>query len=211
MESRYSFCERVLRAVYGDQPQDSSNITVNLVNKYLNEGIAVATKQSYKENIQIDNISYVNNSFYTTFKGIEIAQYEDFIFQIALPQIPLGIGRNEGIGTLQFVDVNGNVSDPAIPLSENEVGYYQNMRPIPNKTLYYPEGQFLYAISVLQLFNYTAKIRMISGGDSTNLNSILNLPDDYMVTCTDYCIKMLRQERAQPRQLMNSGEDNAAA
>lgn len=207
METRYSFCERMLRAVYGEQPNDDSNITVNLVNKWLNEGIAIATKQNYKENIQIDSLAYVNNSFYTTFKGIAIDQYEDFIFQIVLPQIPLGIGRNEGIGTLQFVDSNGNVSDPAIPLSEAQVGYAQQMKPIPNKTLYYPEGQFLYAISVLQLFNYTAKIRMISGGDSANLNSILNVPDDFLPVITKYVIDMLRQERAQPKALTNSGVD----
>lgn len=207
MESRYSFCERIIRSVYGEQPGDDSSITVNLVNKWLSEGIALAAKQNYRENIQIDGVSYVNNSFYTTFRGISISFYENFIFRLSLPQIPLGIGKNEGVGTIQFVDTNGIISDAAIPLSENQVGYFQNMRPIPNKTLYYTEGSFIYAISYLQLSDYTAKIRMISGGDSTDINSTLNVPDDYLPVATKYCIDMLRMERAQPKDLVNDGSD----
>jgi hypothetical protein len=206
--TRYQFCERVLRAVYGDQPNDDSNITVNLVNAWLQDGIGIAAQKNYKENGAIEGIQFVNNSFYTVFRNIPITSYEQFIFQLQLPQIPFGLGKNEGIGTLQFVDTNGNVSDPAIPLSENQVGLYPNMRPIPNKTLYYPEGIFLYAISDLLLdIGYTGKVRMVSGGDSTNINSILNVPDDYIPVCMDYCIKMLRQERAQPRDIANDGED----
>lgn len=207
METRYSFCERVIRSVYGEQPNDDSSITVNLVNKWLNEGIAIATKQNYRENLQIDGINYVNNSFYTTFKNISISSYENFVFQLTLPQLPLGIGKNEGLATLQFVDVNGVVSDPAIPLSENQVGYYQNMRPIPHKTLYYSEGVYIYIISYLQLSDYKGKIRMISGGDSTDINSILNISDDYLSVATKYCIDMLRMERAQPKDLVNDGAD----
>lgn len=205
--TRYAFIERVLRATYGEQPGDDSNITANLVNKWLGDAIGIAAKQNYKENIQIDGITYVNNSFYTTFRGLAITQYEEFVFQLTMPQIPFGVGRNEGISTLQFVDANGVVSDPAIPLSENQVGYFGNMRPIPNKTLYWPEGQFVYVKSVLQLFNYTGKMRMISGGDETNLNSILNVPDDYYSVMIKYCTDMLRQERAQPKALTNSGVD----
>ena len=207
--TRYQICERILRAVYGEQPSDDSNVTVNLVNSWLMDAVAIAAKQNYKENIQIDGINYTNNSFYTTFKGLSISQYEDFVFQMTLPQLPLGIGRNEGISTLQLVDADGVVSDAAIPLSEAQVGYARNMRPIPNKTLYYPEGQYIYIISVLQLFNYTGKVRMISGGDSTDINSILNVPDDYMPVVIKYCSDMLRQERAQPKDAANDGTDRA--
>lgn len=205
--TRYQICERILRAVYGEQPSDDSNVTVNLVNAWLMDGVALAAKQNYKENIQIDGITFTNNSFYTTFRGLAITQYEDFVFQMTLPQLPLGVARNEGIATLQFVDENGNVSEPAIPLSENQVGYAGQMRPIPNKTLYYPEGQYLYAISVLQLFNYTGKVRMVSGGDSTDINSILNVPDDYMPVVIKYCSDMLIKERAQPKDAANDGTD----
>ena len=209
MATRYQICERILREAYGEQPSDDSNATVNLVNSWLLDALGAAAKQNYKENGVIDGVQYVSNSFYTTFKNISISSYEQFIFQMQLPQIPIALGRNEGIATLQFVDTNGNISDPAIPLSENQVGLYQNMRPLPNKTLYYPEGTFLYIISDLLLdIGYTGKIRMVSGGVSSDLNSILIMPDDYMSFVVDYCVKMLKQERFTQKDNSNDGADN---
>ena len=207
--TRYQFIERALRQIYGELPTDDSNITVNLVNNWLGDATAAAAKKNWTDNLQIDQIAFVNNSFYTTYKGIVIAPTdEQFLFQLTLPEIPVGIGKNEGISTLQFVDQNGFVSDPAIPLSQNQLGYARNMRPIPNKTLYYPEGIFIYVISDLQLFNWTGKIKMVSAGDSTNLNSILNVPSDYFPGMVEFIKMQLAFERAQPKDLQNDGEDN---
>lgn len=208
---RYTFCERALRQIYGEQPTDDSNITVNLVNTWLNDAIGIAAKKNWTDNVQIDQIAYVNNSFYTTFKGIAITSAgENFLYQLTMPEIPLGIGRNEAISTLQFVDASGKVSDPAIPLSQAQVGYFRNMRPIPNKIMYYPEGTFLYAITTLQLFspNYTGTVKMISGGDATDLNSTLNVPPDYFPIMTEYIKMQLSFERAQVKDIVNDGQDN---
>jgi len=206
--TRQHLIERILRQVYGDQPRDDSSITYNLVNEWMNTGIGIAAKQNYKESIQLDGIGYVNNSFYTTFKGLEVEADENFTWKITLPQLPFGIGRNEGISTLQFKDANGKVSLPCIPLSENQKGYYQRMRPIPNVILFYPEGTFLYALSTIILSNYTATVGMISGGNSNDLTSVLNVPDDFISIITDYCVKMLMLERAQQQDISNDGSDN---
>lgn len=206
---RYTFCERALRQIYGEQPTDDSNITVNLVNSWLNDAIGIAAKKNWTDNVQIDQIAYVNNSFYTTFKGIPITPAgENFLYQLTLPEIPLGIGRNEAISTLQFVDANGFVSDTAIPLSQAQLGYITKMRPIPNKTYYYPEGTFLYMITTLQLFTYTGKVRMISGGDATDLNSTLNVPPDYFPTMVEYIKMQLSYERSAVKDLQNDGQDS---
>lgn len=205
--TRQHLIERILRQVYGDQPRDDSSITYNLVNEWMNTGIGIAAKQNYKESIQLDGIGYVNNSFYTTFKGLEVESDESFTWKITLPQLPFGIGRNEGIATLQFKDVIGKVSLPCIPLSENQKGYYQRMRPIPNVILFYPEGTFLYALSTIILSNYTATVGMISGGNSNDLTSVLNIPDDFIPVVIDYCTKMLMLERSQPVDAANDGLD----
>lgn len=205
--TRQHLIERILRQVYGDQPRDDSSITYNLVNEWMNTGIGIAAKQNYKEAIQLDGIGYVNNSFYTTFKGLEVEPDESFTWKITLPQLPFGIGRNEGIATLQFKDANNKVSLPCISLSENQKGYYQRMRPIPNVILFYPEGTFLYALSTIILSNYTATVGMISGGNANDLSSVLNIPDDYIATVIDYCTKMLMLERAQPVDAANDGLD----
>jgi hypothetical protein len=204
MASRLEFIERCLRQIYGDLPTDASSITKNLVNSWLNDAIAAAAKKNWTDNLQIDQIAYVNNSFYTTFKNLVVSDSgELFLYQLTLPDIPVGIGRNEAVSTLQFIDSSGNVSDPAIPLSQAQIGYFRTTRPIPNKILYYPEGTFLYAISTLQLNNYTGKVKMISGGDKTDLNSVLNVPSDYWGFMTDYIKMQLAFERAQPKELTN--------
>jgi hypothetical protein len=205
--TRLQLIRRILRQVYGGQPSIDSNITDNLVNNWMTEAIAASAVKNYRENDQIEGVAFVNNSFYTTFRGLVVTQFDQFTYQMTLPQIPIGIGNNEGVGTLQFVDSSGNISDPAIPLSENQVTYYRNMRPIPNKILYYPESIYLYAISSLQLNNFTAKVRMISGGNSADLNSILNVPDECLADITAYVSKQLSWERQQPKIPTNDGAD----
>ena len=206
--TRIQLIRRILRQVYGGQPSIDSNITDNLVNNWLTEALAASAVKNYRENDQLDGVAYVNNSFYTTFSSLAVsATSTPFYYQLTLPQIPVGIGNNEGVGTLQFVDSQGNISDPAIPLSENQVGYFRNMRPIPNKILYYPESIYLYAISTLQLNTFTGKVRMISGGNSADLNSILNVPDEALADITAYVSKMLSWERQQLKIPTDDGAD----
>jgi hypothetical protein len=207
--TRYQLIERIVRQVYGEQPSDDSNITVNLINQWVNDGIAQAAKRNYAEAIQVDGVAYVNNSFYTTFKGLAITAYEPFTYQVTLPQIPFGLGKDEGISSLTIIDSNSNNSFDCVPLSQNQYTYYRGMPAIPNKVLYYSEGTFAYLISPSILsINYTAKVKMVSGGDSTNLNSTLNVPDDYVNLIIEYVSKMLIMERQQVKDITNDGQDN---
>lgn len=205
--TREIYIERALRQIYGDYiPQDSS-ITVNLVNTYLNDAVAVAAKQCYKEAIQMEAVGYVNNSFYSTFKNISVSKDENFLWRVTLPQIPVGIGKDEGVASLKFKSSDGKISLDCIPLSMNERGFYQGQRRIPNKTLYYSEGVYLYAISTILLTEYTATVTMISGGDSTDLTSIINVPDDYFPVIVEYIKAQLGFERAQAKDQANDGTD----
>ena len=205
--TRLQLIRRILRQVYGGQPSIDSNITDNLVNAWLNDAFSAAAKKNFLENGQIDGVEYVNNSFYLTIRGLAVTLVEQFMYQLTLPQVPVGIGNNQGVGTIQFVDSSGNISDPAIPMSENQVGYYRGLRPIPNKILYYPEGAFLFAISTLQLDQYTGKVRMVSAGDRTDLNSIVNVPEDYFPDICAYVTKQLSYERAQMKTPTDDGSD----
>src|SRR5690242_19756623 len=119
MDTRNSFIERVLRQIYGSQPTDDSSITFNLVNKWLNNAIGIAVKQNYKDNVMLDGVGYVNNSFYTSFKNISVTAGDNFSWIVELPQLPIALGRNEGISILEFRDSNGQLSLPCIPISEN--------------------------------------------------------------------------------------------
>lgn len=205
--TRKEFLERNLRQIYGGFPTDDSTIGYELSNKWLIDGCALAAKKCYTEAIQIDGIFYVNNGFYTTFKGLPVVQDENFLYKITMPTIPVGIGSTQGISTLQFKDTNNNLSPSVVWISENQKGYYQSMRPIPNKILAYQEGIFIFAVSPLSLWKYTASLTIISAGDDTNLDSVLNVPPDFFPIIVDYMKAQLSFELAQPKDLVNDGVD----
>lgn len=205
--TRRIYIERLLRQIYGGPISDDAAITVNLVNVWLSDAIAVAAKANYRDALAIDGIGYVNNSFYTRFRGLSISSDGNFFWKMTLPEVPTGIGQVDGISTLELVDTNGQVTRPFVPLSEAQKSFYQGMRPIPNKVLYYYEGNLLYAISTLILNQYTSNVTMISGGDSSNLDSVLNVPPDYFPVMNEYLKKELMLSMAVKVDNANDGRD----
>lgn len=207
--TRYALIERILRQIYNGQPSDDSNITYNLVNQWLNDAIGIAVRKNYMDNIQMDGVAYVNNSFYTTFTNLDInAETVDTVtYSVDLPVIPYALGRSEGVATLQFVG-DKKTSQTAIPLSINQVAYIEQLRPIQNKILYWVEGKNIFIKSSIPLTQYKATLRLISGGDSTDLTSTLILPDDYMPMVIEYIKGQLAFEKSRPIDTSNDGVDN---
>lgn len=190
--NRLTYIEMVRRQIYGGQPSADATITVGLVNKWLDIAIAVAAKQNNKDNISIDGISYINNSFYTKFKGLAVTKDENFLWKVTLPQLPLGVGTSEGVSTLEFKDSATNeISYPAVLMSENQRSFSRGMRTIPNKVLAYSQGEYMYALSTLMLSDYTATITMVSGGNSNDLQSTINVPNDYFPIIVEYLKQQL--------------------
>jgi hypothetical protein len=206
--TRKIFIERILRQIYNGQPTDDSSITFNQVNQWLNDAIGLAVKKNYTDSIQMDGVAYVNNSFYTTYSGLAITSVDNTTFKLDLPQIPMALGKNEGIATLQFSNSKTPTTFGAVPLSMNQVGYQDTLRPIQNKVLYWSQGQQIYMSTGIPLTAYKATIRMVSGGDSTDLNSTLIIPDDYVPIMVEYIKGQLAYERSRPIDQSNDGVDN---
>lgn len=205
--TRYAFIERILRQIYNGQPSDDSSITYNQVNQWLNDAIALAARKNYTDSIQMDGVAYVNNSFYTTFKSLPVNSVGVTTYSIDLPSIPVALGKDEGVATLQFIS-QGMVSQTAIPLSINQVGYQDSIRPIQNKLLYWVEGKNIFVKSTILLSQYTANVRMVNGGDSGDLTSTLIIPDDYVPIMVEYIKGQLAFERSRPIDTSNDGVDN---
>ena len=206
--TRYSFIERILRQIYNGQPSDDSNITYNLVNQWLNDAIALAARKNYTDSIQMDGVAYVNNSFYTSYSGLTITSVNNTTFKFTLPQIPVALGKNEGLATLNFSNNNTPTTFGAVPLSMNQVSYQDTLRPIQNKVVYWSQGQEVYMSTGIPLTAYKANVRMVSGGDSTDLNSTLIIPDDYVPIMVEYIKAQLAFERSRPIDASNDGVDN---
>lgn len=205
--TRGQLIEQIWRQVSGGYPTDDSNITPSLISLYVNQGIALAVKTNYKESIQLDGIGYVNNSFYTTFKNLDIEADEQGLWKIQLPSVPLSVGRNEGVSALRFKDETGTISYDAIPLNVTQVGY-SPIRPIPNKVFYYYEGNLLYVVSSMLLDQLKAYVTMISPGTGASSDAVL-VPDDYVPLVIEYVSKMLNFELRQPKDAANDGIDRA--
>lgn len=204
--TRLFFIQRTLRQIYGGEPSDDATITVNLVNGWLSDAIGIAAKTNYTDSIKIDGIAYINGSFYTTYKGLAITKDDTFLYKVTLPDIPFGLGMDEGISTCVFTD-GVQIAQPVIWITQNQKALHRNMRPIPNRILAYSEGKFIYAESTILLTQYTSNVCMVSGGDSTDLNSTLNVPADYYPVMVDYIKQQLLFERMQPVDVQNDGLD----
>lgn len=206
--TRRVWITRCLRQIYGGPPSDDATITINLVNTWLETAIGMAAKANYKDAIAIDGIGYVNNSFYTKFKNIPIEVDDQFIWKITLPQVPLGIGNMDGISTVQIKDNSTpQISFPVVLISENQRSYYRSMRSIPDRIIGYSEGKYVYLESTLLLNRYLAYVTMVSGGDSTDLDSTLNVPPDYDPVMIEYIKQQLMFERGVPVDSTNDGLD----
>ena len=205
--TRATWIERALRQLYNGHPPDDATITVNLVNTWLEDAIASAAKANYGDNLKLEGIAYVNGGFYTTFKGLEIEADEFALWKSELPHIPVGLGANEGINTIQIKESTGNISMPIILINQSQKSFYQNMRQIPNKVYGYLEGRFVYIITTILLNSYTVSVSMVSGGDSTDLDSELNVPADYFPMMVEYVKQQLMFERQIPVDVQNDGLD----
>lgn len=205
--TRRIFIERSLRQIYGGFWTDDAQITVNLVNKWLDAAIGVAAKANYTDSLKLDGVAYINSSFYTTFKDLAIVEDERFTWKVTLPQLPFGLGASEGISTVKVKDGTNDISRPVIFITHSQRGFYDNMRQIPGKVLAYSEGEFVYIISTLVMSQYTAHVTMVSGGTDTNLDSTLNVPSDYHPIMIDYIKQQLLFERQMPVDTQNDGVD----
>ena len=196
--TRRTYIELIRRQIYNSFPADDATITVGLVNKWLDLGIAAAAQKYYTDNQKIEGISYINNSFYTTFKNLSISNDGNGIWKVTLPQIPLGLGANDSISSFTLKDSAGLISYPVVWLTANQQSIHRGMRKIPNKVLAYINGKNVYILSDYFLDGLTASVIMVSGGDNSDLDSEINVPDDYLIAVTEYVKAQLQFERMQP-------------
>jgi hypothetical protein len=144
--TRQEVIEMLRRQIYGMQPADDADITEGLVNFWLEAAIAYAARTNYTDSLKLDGVAYVNGGFYTTFKGLVIESDEIHKWKLTLPQMPVGLGDNEGINTLQLKDPDSRqITRPFIFINQSQKTYYETMRPIPNKIICYQEGSYIYS------------------------------------------------------------------
>ena len=121
--TRETYIELVRRQIYGGFPSSDAEITVGLVNTWLDQAIAFAAKKNYTDNAKLEGIAFVNGGFYTTFKGLAISKDENFLWKFELPSIPPGIGYNDGISTVVLKSDLREISFPVVMITQNQKSF----------------------------------------------------------------------------------------
>lgn len=200
--------EQIRRQYYGGIPSDDANLSENEVNMYLSQAIAYMAKINYTDSIKLDGIENVSDAFYATFKGISILKDNDTgYYYCTLPHPPVGLSRGYGISTVTFPVSTGLAKAP-IPISPREVDYINEIKIPPSKIFYWAEGNQLYFKSYVNLVGKFAIIRMISA-ENSDLNSELNVPEEYIADIINYVINQLKFRKSIPEDITNDGIDKA--
>ncbi len=207
--TRKVIIEQIRRQYYGGVPSDDANLSENEVNAYLSQAIAYMAKVNYTDSIKLDGIENISDAFYATFKNIAILKDNDTgYYYCTLPHPPLGLSRGYGISTVTFPASAGNLAKAPIPISPRELDYFTEIKTPPSKIFYWAEGNLLYFKSYINLVGKFAIVRMVSA-ESSDLNSVLNVPEEYIVDIINYVVNQLKFRKSIPEDITNDGIDKA--
>lgn len=192
--------------IYNGIPTEDATITVNLVNQYLNDGIAAAAIAAYEKEYAIDRVGSVPDGFYMTFSGMAITKDEETSYNhFTLPQIPVGLSKENSVSDVFVIKPSGakifctRVEQREIPL--------MFMMPLDTSEAYYwIEGKEAYVWAKGDISDGKPRVRMVYS-QSTDLNSEINCPGDMIPEVISYTIKMLMAEKNQPMNTSNEGID----
>jgi len=204
--TRRVLIEQIRRMLYGGVPTDDANITEKEINLYINEALAYMAKVNYTDSIKLDGIETVSDVFYLTFKNLAIVKDNDTgYYSLDLPQVPLGLARGYGIATVTFPTSTGLAKSP-IPISIRELDYMDSLKQPPSKIFYWPEGKKLWFKSYTNLVGKFAIVRMVST-ETADLDSELNVPQEYITDIINLVMGQLRPRKATPQDSTNDGLD----
>lgn len=209
--TRAVFIERLIRQYYGGQPTDDAQLTPNLVNTWVNEGVALAARQNYKDNQQVEGVGYNSDGFSIDYTNLSVTAdpFEVGKNYITLPDAPLGIGENEGVKTMRLVN-KSFISSPVILISIRESDFVDSL-PKPDGVFAWYVGSKinLYSPIYPNLTDFKAKVTMISAGNSSDLTSQINVPNDYLPVVNDYVFAQLTKMKMSKPDTANDGNDIA--
>ncbi len=204
--TRRVLIEQIRRMLYGGVPTDDANITEKEINLYINEALAYMAKINYTDSIKLDGVESISDVFYLTFKNLAIVKDNDTgYYSLDLPQVPLGLARGYGISTVTFPTATGLAKSP-IPISVRELDYMDNLKQPPSKIFYWPEGKKLWFKSYTNLVGKFAIVRMVST-ETADLDSELNVPQEYITDIINLVMNQLRPRKATPQDSTNDGLD----
>jgi len=204
MTTRRQYLETIQRLIMGGFSSDDAELTLNLINQHLNAAIGYAAQTNYKQEIQLNGIENVSDSFYTSFAGISIAKDSaSGWYNATLPQLPAGVGVGWDISAF-IITTGSGAKIFAHPISPREVEFLYNARTPCNEVFYWANGVTANMHSCQDLTKYKASVRMIST-QSSSMDSPLTVPDSYLPVVVEFLTKILGIQNQQPIDISSDG------
>lgn len=195
--TRRMVLETIQRLMLGSIASDDTELTINLINQHLNAAIGYAAKTNYKEEIQLNGIENVSDTFYTSFTNINISKDQNTgWYNATLPQQPAGIGAGWDISGFMLTTGSG-AKLFAHPISPREVEFLYNAKKPCNEIFYWVNRDTVSMHSGQDITKYKANVRMIST-QSSDLDSVVTIPDGYMPVVVKYLSEVLGIEVQRP-------------
>lgn len=195
--TRRMVLETIQRLMLGGMASDDTELTINLINQHLNAAIGYAAKTNYKEEIQLNGIENVSDAFYTSFTNINISKDQNTgWYNATLPQQPAGIGAGWDISGFMLTTGSG-AKLFAHPISPREVEFLYNAKKPCNEIFYWVNRDTVSLHSGQDITKYKANVRMIST-QSSDLDSVVTIPDGYMPVVVKYMSEVLGIEVQRP-------------
>lgn len=195
--TRRMVLETIQRLMLGGMASDDTELTTNLINQHLNAAIGYAAKTNYKEEIQLNGIENVSDAFYTSFTNININKDQNTgWYNATLPQQPAGVGIGWDISGFMLTTGSG-AKLFAHPISPREVEFLYNGKKPCNEIFYWVNRDTVSLHSGQDITKYKANVRMIST-QSSDLDSVVTIPDGYMPVVVKYMSEVLGIEVQRP-------------
>lgn len=188
--TRGQYCEAIQRALSGGFVSDDTELTIPLINFYLNSAIGYAIKSSYKDEIQLNGAENVADGFYATFNNLNITKDNSTgWYSISLPQQTVGVGVGWDISSFLMVKGSG-AKLFGYPIAQKEIAFlYTN--PKGCKDVYFwvvKDKMNIYSCD--DITKYKGIVTMLVS-QSTDMDSTISVPDGYMPLIIEYLIKTL--------------------
>jgi hypothetical protein len=188
--TRYQYCEAIQRALAGGFVSDDSELTIPLINFYLNSAIGYAIKANYKEEIQLNGVEAVSDAFYATFTGMNITKDNATgWYNISLPQQTVGVGAGWDISS--FIMVTGSGAKIiAYPITNREIAFLYETPAGCKDVFFWTVKDKMNIHACKDLTKYKGIVTMLVS-QSTDLNESISVPDGYMPLIVEYMTKTL--------------------
>lgn len=204
MTTRGQYLELIQRMMLGDLPSDDTSLTLNLINLHLNAAIGYAAQTNYKQEIQLNGIENVSDSFYTSFRNIVITKDTTTgWYSATLPQQPAGIGAGWDISTFMITTGSGKKIF-GHPITAREVEFLYNAKVPCDEVFYWPDNATVNMHSCQDISKYKLTVRMIST-QSSDFSSAITVPDSYLPVVVEYLTKVLGIHVQRPIDISSDG------